>query len=143
MLLTDIKHGSFKGDPPRRAHHCQSTETSADQHYEHRKLHLLLVSGGLGASQMTLGVSLGLLGGPLSIQGDPQEVLDDLWGLPRTLLETSFFTFWGGEFVNGIMKYDHFQVGHDGGQRPESVHQPSFLHNFHSYFLKYCDVNMM
>jgi hypothetical protein len=86
-----------------------------------QKLAFVAGLGRFGGAQMTLGGSLGFLGGPLRIQGDPREVLDDPWGLPRALLETSVFTFWGGEFVNGITKYIHFRFGHDGGQRPESV----------------------
>ena len=65
-----------------------------------------------------------LLGSPCKVPENPKgpwEVLGDLWGLPRALLETSDFTFQGGEFVDGITKYGHSRFGHDFGQRPESV----------------------
>ena len=39
---------------------------------------------------------------PSGPQGGPREALWGPWGLPGPPLETSFFTFSGGEFVDGI-----------------------------------------
>ena len=57
------------------------------------------------APDESLGGPWEALWNPLEPLGGPLGALGVFWAVPGGCLGTTFFSFWGGEFAHGIMKY--------------------------------------